>query len=416
MFDRAPKEPEALSWGYAVFWAGLTFVTVPYVREGVKVVREHLGSGFFTYAVAACAVLAAVAALYATRQRWSLASCAWLLGLAGLVVYLSFDLAAGNAEEAIHYVQYGTLSLLLFRAFSHRIRDYSIYPAATLVGTLAGMIDETVQWLTPGRVFDLRDVWLNFKAVALVQIGLAAGVRPRLISGWPGLEGVKRLCYLGALTLGYLGLCLQNTPDRVSSYSAFVPGLGFIDPSQSVMVEYGYLHGDADSVFFRSRLSKEAMRRAAAIHADDGALNFDDYHERERHEYFWDIYSPVTDPYLYEARIHQLRRDAYLRRATSGEESDKQVQHFTTAYWENLILKENFGGLLRGSSFEWSAERDADVRAAADLTQPHESGVSRHLIIAWSPRQLAFMFAGGVIVLLLGAYFCGRASRQVAAS
>ena len=60
--------------------------------------------------------------------------------------------------EAVHYVQYGTLSILLFRAFSHRVRDYSIYGAVILTGTLAGMVAETIQWLTPGRVFDLRDV------------------------------------------------------------------------------------------------------------------------------------------------------------------------------------------------------------------------------------------------------------------
>lgn len=415
MFDRAPKEPEALSWGYAVFWAGLTFVTVPFVRDGVSFVREHWGSSFFTYAVAMFSVLAAAAALYVTRQRWSLASCAWLLGLAGFVVYLSFDLADGSAEEAIHYVQYGTLSLLLFRAFIHRVHDYSIYAAVTIVGTLLGMIDETIQWLTSGRYFDLRDVWLNFKAVALVQIGLAAGVRPKVISGLPGLESLRRLCYLGAVTLGYLGLCLQNTPDRIDWYARIVPGLQFIDPNQNhnIMVEYGYLHGDAATVSFRSRLTGEELRRVGSIHAEDGAPNFDDYHEREKHEKFMDIYSPLAVPYLYEARIHQLRRDIYLRRATSGEEDDKQSQLFATAYWENHILKENFPGLLRASSYEWSPQQEADVRSNADLTKPYESGVSRHLIISYSRRQLAFLSAGAVLALLLAGNYCGRLSPQI---
>ena len=51
MFDRAPREREAVSWGYALFWAVLIFVTVPYVRVGVNFVREYWGLGFFTYAV-----------------------------------------------------------------------------------------------------------------------------------------------------------------------------------------------------------------------------------------------------------------------------------------------------------------------------------------------------------------------------
>ncbi len=85
------------------------------------------------------------------------------------VVYLTFGLKAGSPEEAVHYLQYGMLSLLLYRAFTHRVRDYSIYAAVIIAGTMVGMVDETVQWLTPGRHFGVRDIWLNFTAVALVQ-------------------------------------------------------------------------------------------------------------------------------------------------------------------------------------------------------------------------------------------------------
>lgn len=218
MFDHPPKEREALSWICAGLWAGLTFAIVPFVRTGVDLVRGQLGSGAFTYGVAIAVILATAAALFLTRHRWTLGSSVWLVGLAGLLLYLTFGLAEGSAEEAIHYVQYGTLSVLLFRAFSHRIRDYSIYGAATLAGTFVGMVDETVQWLTPGRYFDLRDIWLNFTAVALVQIGLAAGVRPGVISDAPGWASLRRLCFLGALTIGYLGLCHLNTPERIAWY------------------------------------------------------------------------------------------------------------------------------------------------------------------------------------------------------
>ncbi|MEM8773465.1 MAG: VanZ family protein [Pseudomonadota bacterium] len=412
MFEREPKEPESQSWGYAIFWAGLTFVTVPFVRDGVDLVIEHWGGGFFTYGVMLCAVLALAAALYVTRQKWTIGSFVSLISLAVLVIYLSFDLATGSPVEAVHYVQYGTLSFLLFRAFSHRIRDYSIYAAVTIVGTLAGMIDETIQWLTPDRHFDLRDVWLNFKATALVQIGLAAGIRPSLISGSPGLESVKRICYLGAVTLGYFGLCLQNTPDRVSWYSVVVPGLAWIDPNENIMVEYGHLHGDWSTVYFRSRLTLAEMRDAAAALAEQRAPNFDHYHDREVHEEFWDIYSRFEFPYRYEARIHQLRRDLNLKLAASNDAEDQQVRYLSAAYWENRILKEYFDPFLRGSRYELSAEQEGEVRKRANINKPYESKFSQHLIVGYSSRQLAYLFSCAVLVLVLGGYLCKRASRQ----
>lgn len=411
MFDRVPKEREILSWGYAVFWACLTFVTVPYVRDGVDWVEENWGTGFFTYAVAACAVAAAGSALYITRRRWSFSSFISLLGVAGVVIYLAFDLASGSSVEAVHYVQYGTLSLLLFRAFSHRVRDYSIYLAVTITGTLAGMVDETIQWLAPDRVFDLRDIWLNCKATALVQIGIAAGMQPKFVSGWPSLESWRRLCFLAALTLGYFGLCLQNTPERISWYSSHVPGLGFIDPNKNIMVEYGYLHGDASTVLFRSRMTREEMLKAASLYKDEGALIFKKHHARERNEDFADIYSRVDALYIYEARVHQIRRDLNVKLASRSEDQDKKIVFLSAAYWQNHILEENFAPLLLGSGFDWSARQEADVRQGANINKPYQSRFGIHLIVSYSSSQLAYIFFAVVTFLVLAGYVFKRMSK-----
>jgi hypothetical protein len=408
VFDRPPKERESLSWTYAVLWAGLTFALVPFVRTGVDFVREQLGSGAFIYTVAVSVVLATAAALYLTRHRWSLGSSVWLVGLAGLLLYLTFGLAEGSAEEAIHYVQYGTLSVLLFRAFSHRIRDASIYVACTFVGTLVGMIDETVQWLTPGRFFDLRDVWLNFTAVALVQIGIAGGVRPGVISVAPGWQSLRRVCFLAALVVGYLGLCLLNTPDRIAWYAANVPGLGFIDADRSIMVEYGYRHGDAESGSFKSRLTVEELRAASRDRAEEGARILDRYGAREDYPEFLAIYSPLADPFLHEARVHLFRRDVNLARAFESDDARTQGRLFATAYWENRILEEYFGELLHASSYRWSEDLKTEVRDRADTSRAYDSWVSQHLIVAVSPAQLAIAFSGAVLALVALGVIAGR--------
>lgn len=413
MFDRPPREPEALSWGYAVFWASLTFVTVPYVRILVTYVTENLGEGFFTYKVVGLVVLAAISALYLIRQRFTFWSCIWLLGIAGLIIYLAFGLAGGSPVEAVHYVQYGTLSILLFRAFSHRVRDYSIYFAVILTGTLAGMLDETIQWLTPDRVFDLRDVWLNCKATALIQIGLAAGIRPRLISGLPGSISLRRACFLSALTLGYFGLCLQNSPDRVAWYIYNFPGLGLVDPTRNIMVEYGYLHGEESTVAFRSRLTLEELRQSNAGHAGDDAPNLDHIHERSSQADFnWRAYL-LTNTYLYEGRLHQLRRDQNLVRAERSDNDHDRSRHFAAAHWENIILTDHFYEVLRGTRYDWTPQTENDVRQSADLNRSYTSSISTHLVVAFSRRQAAFLSIGSVVMLLLCAAYFHRRSRQI---
>ena len=412
MFDRPPRESEAGSWGYALFWAGLTFVTVPYVGVGVSYVTKNLGAGFFTYKVAALVVLAVAVSLFLIRHRVTLSSCLWLLGIAGLIIYLTFGLAGGSPVEAVHYVQYGTLSILLFRAFSHRVRDYSIYFAVILTGTLAGIVDETIQWLTPTRVFDLRDVWLNFKATTLVQIGLAAGIRPGLISGLPGWASLRRLCYLSALTLGCLGLCLQNTPDRIAWYSANVPGLGFIDPTRNIMVEYGYLHGDDSKVSFRSRLTLEELRRSNDRYAEDGAVNLDTVHERASRGTFSLGDYRFVDTYLYEGRLHQIRRDQNRKRAESSATEEIRARQFAAAHWENVILTDHFSEILLGTRYEWSPETEIDVRASADLNTVYTSSISTHLVVVFSRRQTALLSFGGVIFLITSGMFCRWMSQR----
>lgn len=407
MFDRPPKERESLSWTYAVLWAGIIFVTVPFVRAGVDFVRGQWGGEVFTYTVAAIAIATTAAALLLIRRRASLASFCWLVGIGGLVVYLTFDLAKSAPDEAVHFVQYGVLSVLLYRAFVHRIRDYSIYVAATIAGALVGMIDETVQWLTPERYFDTRDIWLNFVASGLVQVAIAAGIRPRIITGWPGWASLSRLCYLTAAAVAYLGLCYLNTPDRIAWYTEQVPLFGRTDAKQGVMVEYGHLHGDAETVSFRSRLTAEDLRRLARERAEEGSRILDRYGNRD-YRRFLERYTPVTDPFLHEARVHLFRRDIHLARARQSE-GEARGQHFAIAYWENSILEDYFGELLRASSYYWPTAVKIEVGNGAAADQAYHSAVSRNLIVAISPLQIALVFLCAVTALILmGVYFARR--------
>jgi hypothetical protein len=412
MFKRPPKKRAFLSWVYVALWSGLIFVTVPFTRDAVDYVRGRWGGETFTYGVTAVVilVLAAALALLLKRGRRSLADYAWLLGIAGLVIYMTFGFKDGTPVEAVHFLQYGILSLLLYRAFTHRVRDYSIYAAATIAGTIVGMIDETVQWLTPGRYFGLGDIWLNFTAVALVQAALAASIRPMIVSGWPDGASLRRLCRLGAVAVAYLGLCLLNTPDRIAWYTAHIPMLDFIDVNRRVMVEYGYLHGSSGTGLFRSRMTAKELRRLARDRADEGARILDRYRDRERYLEFLDIYTPVTDPFLHEARVHLFSRDVNLEWARNAEPGDWRSRRFANAYRENRILEDYFGELLHASSYPWPAGLEAEIRKNIQTERTYVSLQSRYLITAYSQQQVFWFFLSAVVMLLLlGGYFGRRA-------
>ena len=417
MFERPPREREWLSWLYVVLWTVVIFLTIPFVRDFSNYVHRNWGRESFTYGVTVVIVLAAVGTVVflLRRPQTRLINYACLLAVAGLLVYLTFGLGSGSPEEAVHYVQYGVLGVLIYRAFTHRIRDYSIYAAAAIVGTIVGMLDETVQWMTPRRYFGLNDIWLNFTAVALIQIGLATGIRPEMIRGWPGAASLRRLCHLGALAMAYLGLCFLNTPDRIDWYTERVPLLGFIKENRSVMVEFGYRHVDPDVGMFNSRLTTEELIQTAEARAEDGAAILDQFRDRERYSEFLGIYTTTRDPFLHEARVHLFRRDIYVERGDAAEDEAKRRGLYTVAYWENRILEKYFGPLLAASSYVWPPELQAKIDENA-LTESHYlSGVSVELITGVTQAQVVGFFIALVAVLLaLGQYFGRRAGRQAA--
>jgi hypothetical protein len=410
MFDRPSRQNKFWSWAYVILWTGVIFVTIPFVREVVVYVSGQWGGEAFTYIVTSVVILVSVATvtLLLKRRQTSVARFAWLLCIAGFVVYQTFELKAGSPAEAIHFLQYGILSLLLYRAFTHRVRDYSIYAAATILGTIIGMIDETIQWLTPGRHFGLRDIWLNFTAVALVQAALAAGIRPKIVSGWPDAASLQRLCHLGAVAVAYLGLCCLNTPDRIAWYTARIPLLDFIDKN-SVMVQYGYVHGNGTNFLFRSRLTAEELRRLARERAKEGAPILDRYRDLEQYREFLGIYTPVTDPFLYEARVHLHFRDLNLELTRNAEGAERQ-RVFTHAYGQNRILEDYFGELLHASSYSWPAELTAEIRENVPIDWSYESWPGQDLITAYNQQHVFWFFVSALLGLfLLGGHFGRRA-------
>ncbi len=61
-------------------------------------------------------------------------------------------------EERIHFIEYGILGILAFKAFGKGLKKIMI---AILFVLLIGTLDEIIQFILPNRVGDIRDVILN---------------------------------------------------------------------------------------------------------------------------------------------------------------------------------------------------------------------------------------------------------------
>ena len=179
MLDRPPREPEWLSWLFVALWALIIFLTVPFARDLVDFLRSIGDLNILTYSVSIFIVIASILTVVSIAKRPSARTLdfVFLIGITGIFVYLTFRVGARRPAEVLHYLEYGLLGIFIYRAFSHRIRDYSIFVAVLITGTIVGVLDETIQWLTPRRYFTFEDIVLNLTALVLVQAALAIGVR-----------------------------------------------------------------------------------------------------------------------------------------------------------------------------------------------------------------------------------------------
>jgi VanZ family protein len=79
-------------------------------------------------------------------------------------------------EERTHLIEYSLVAILIYQALVERKRNGRQVPFPTLLAFTAtvilGLLDESIQWNLPNRVFDWVDVGFNTLA-ALMAIGVS---------------------------------------------------------------------------------------------------------------------------------------------------------------------------------------------------------------------------------------------------
>ena len=411
MFQSPPREKSWVSWLYVVIWSLFIFVTIPLARMVQEFVRQQWGRETFTHVVIVSILLGLVASVFYLRKHRSTfrGNTVWLLAVTGIFIGYTIKLGKVNPEESIHFTQYGLLGILAFRALTHRLGDLSIYFAAALICGIVGILDEVVQWITPGRHWGLKDIWLNFFAASLVQVGIAKGLKPPIISGWPSRANLRLVVRIAMVAVVLFGANLLNTPARISWYAEQIPWLAFLKENESMMLEYGYLYNDPGIGVFRSRLSPEELKRSDQERGKEAADILDRFRERDAYQFFLEIYTPVSDPFVHEARVHLFRRDRHFARSEKYKnDPEKYAEYLNTAFRENQIMEKYFPNTLRHSAYVWSSDKLALARTQLLRDEKYDSWVSRRLFTGIKERHLASFLAFLLGCLAILHWYLGR--------
>jgi hypothetical protein len=399
------KSPESrkivLSWLWVFLCALAIFFTVPLARKIQTLVTTLAGRSFFGYfvlVVTGTALLIVGYILYYRLNIRALSNYICVMIIAIFYAYFTLKLWA-NPEEAIHFIEYGLLGFFLFLALRHHISDKGIYFAAFLLGTLVGTFDEILQWIVPGRYFDLRDVGLNALSSGLFQILLWKGVRPKLLDEKIRIKSIRIISVLLAANLLLWGLCLSNTPQRVKKYTKILPFLSSLE-RQEAMSEFKFKHRDPDIGIFYSRLTLDELKNIDKFRAKEFGEILRRWKDKDYAEYLRIFPGSVT-PFLHEIRVHIFRRDKRLERALTSEDEMVQKENFLIAYKENLILERHFGKTLENSPYSWDDAIRAKVMEPIDTETSYESPVSKGVWATVNERATWIIIAICLLTLLL---------------
>jgi len=294
---------------------------------------------------------------------------------AGYAAAISTSDIQANAVERFHFVEYGAIAFLFYRAF-RSIEDGSILLLPVLAGLLVGTFDEWFQWFIPVRVGEMRDVFLNLVAVGCgLLFSVAVDPPPQL------------------------ALALRHGSGQRAGGAAALVAMAFAAFVHSVHL--GRPVADTSAGIFKSRYDGAAL---TALEAD----------RTDRWRQAAPVVRPLSreDQYLSEGIQHVQERN---RKWTMGE--------FGAAWRENLILEKYYRPVLdvtyplrSGPTHRWpDAQRaDAERRAGTAPAGGYVSDADHGFMRTWPPSIVWSSALGIALICVAAGYAYDRQTARPA--
>lgn len=350
-------------------------LTAPFMGVIRDVLFDRFEAAAIRYLAILLALIAILAFAYAVarireHRGWRYLGLVATAGLLWIeVTYMSDSLSGGgiaarvSVVEKIHIVQYGLLALLLYRACKP-LGDLAMLALPLLGVTVAGVLDESMQWWISTRTGDIDDVFLNMYS-GLCGLVFAVSLDPPQKLRF-GVSPASRRQLVGAAILAVTSVGL------------------FYDTAH-----LGYEHYDPAIGRFLSWHSMEDLRAAA-----------------EDREEGWRV-DPPTGPSPWRAEDRFLAEAGWYAGHRNERYEAGDAYHAAQA---NRILEAYYGPFLdlefyRGSAKQrYPPEMREALEAKAPAYDPAEfkSPVLRHRIKTWPSKPVFYGALAAILLVIWG--------------
>jgi hypothetical protein len=351
----------------------MVIMSSPFIRDIRDFIKTTFPGHYVTVMVAAVSLAVAAAVMAAIVRIRDRRAARYGAIIGTFVVAVSYALwnAQGNLEvdavERFHFVEYGLVTFLYYRAW-RPLGDPSVLVLPVLAALIVGTCEEWLQWFIPGRIGDMRDVFLNAAAIVSGLL-FSIGVDPPDGMSFERRPGSLRRIGIAAAIVAFVFALFVSTVHL---------GVEIVDP---------------EAGRFRSRYDAAALMDLS----------------RERTE-AWRQHPPVTRPRSV-SREDQYQSEGHLHVAERNRQWS--AGNFRAAWAENLVLEKYYAPVLDAPSFlsktghRWpDAQRaDGEQRVRALPAMPYESMADAtegtHFTRIW-PRSMFWMIAFATIAVILG--------------
>lgn len=149
----------------AGIWTGLIYATLYIMRPVCEFFRQY---SWFSFCVnGGIAFVIVLLVLVFVRKKYIRKPATYFLLFLVMTGYFFGMTLLSIPEERLHFIEYGVLAFLVYRALMLDFKNGESYFAAFIITSFVGLGDEGIQYLLPNRYYQLKDVCLNSVSAAL---------------------------------------------------------------------------------------------------------------------------------------------------------------------------------------------------------------------------------------------------------
>lgn len=150
-------------WGWVGLWTIVVYGTLYIARPVSAVFRRGIPNyGIFVNTIVLFLAVEALLIIYSLyKSGFFKKGYTLILLFAAVTIYALVISQVRLAEEKIHFIEYGLLSFLVYRALRIDIKGWWVYLLSFTLVFILGWVDEGIQYLLPNRIYDIRDVVMN---------------------------------------------------------------------------------------------------------------------------------------------------------------------------------------------------------------------------------------------------------------